>query len=706
MATPETFAFQSDINQLLSLIINTFYSNKEVFLRELISNASDALDKIRYLSLTNKTVLDGKPELEITIRADKENNKLIISDSGIGMTKDDLVNNLGVIARSGTKEFIEKLTSKNEDAISLIGQFGCGAYSAFLVADTVSVISKHNDDDQYIWESNAGGTFTIAKDTANPSLVRGTSIVLHLKDDQKEFLEEGKIRDIIKAHSEFISYPIKLEVEREVPEEIKEEEKKEKKEDEEGEEGKVEEEKEEENKPLPKMIKKKEFEILNTHKPLWMRKPDDITKEEYVQFYKAISGDWADHQSVKHFSVEGQLEFTSLLFLPSNVPFDMFEQQKTVKNIRLYVKRVFIMDDCVDIIPEYLNFIKGVVDSDDLPLNISRETLQQNRILKVIKKNIVKKCLEMFADLADDTEEYNKFWNNYSRNIKWGIHSDETNKPKLLELLRFNSTASSELTSLKDYVSRMKEGQKYIYYITGDDQKILENSPFLEALKKRKYEVLFMTESIDEYMLQTLREYDGKQLKCAIKDDLDLDMTEDQKKEIEELKKDNETLCAKIKEILGDKVTKVQVSDHIVDTPCILVADQYGLTPTMEKILKAQALRNPMQNQMKSSKIMEINVNHRIIKKIKDSLSDEDSSSIKRTNDLVTLLFDTAVVSSGYTLEDPSLFAKRIHNIIQVGLDIDETEEENEVNDVANALNNIDLAQGDTEESVAMEEVD
>jgi molecular chaperone HtpG len=701
MAEPETFAFQSDINQLLSLIINTFYSNKEVFLRELISNASDALDKIRYLSLTDNKVLDGKSELEIEIIPNKENNTLTIRDTGIGMTKNDLINNLGVIARSGTKEFIEKLNSKSEDALSLIGQFGCGAYSAFLVADTVTVISKHNDDDQYIWESNAGGSFTITKDTTHPPLIRGTAIVLHLKDDQKEYLEEAVIRQIVKTHSEFIAYPIKLEVIREVPEETTEESK-----DAEEEEGKVEDvkEEEEENKPLPKTVKRSEWEILNMQKPLWMRKPDDITKEEYGTFYKSISSDWEEHQSVKHFSAEGQLEFTAMLFLPNRVPFDMFEQQKKIKNIRLYVKRVFIMDDCEEIIPEYLNFVKGVVDSDDLPLNISRETLQQNRILKVIKKNLVKKCLDMFSDLTETVEEYNKFWINFGRNIKWGIHSDEANKSKLLELLRYNSSASSELTSLKDYVSRMKEGQKHIYYITGDDQKVLEHSPFLESLKKKKYEVLFMTEAIDEYTMQGLKEYDGKQFKSATKEGLDLDLTEDEKKEIEDIKKDNEQLCTKIKEVLGDKVTKVQISDRLTDTPCVLVSDEYGMSANMEKILKAQALRNPMQNFMKSSKIMEINPSHRIIKSIKDSLSSGDTD--KRTNDLVSLLFDTAVVSSGYTLEEPSLFAKRIHNIIQVGLNIDNDDEEEDeevdakLDQVIQDINEISL------DDAQMEEVD
>jgi molecular chaperone HtpG len=703
MSEQETFAFQSDINQLLSLIINTFYSNKEVFLRELISNASDALDKIRYLSLTDKSVLDTNSELEIELIANKENNTLTIRDTGIGMTKNDLINNLGVIAKSGTKEFIEKLNNNSEEAMSLIGQFGCGAYSAFLVADTVTVITKHNDDDQYIWESQAGGTFTISKDEINKPLGRGTAVVLHLKNDQTEYLEETRIKEVVKKHSEFISYPIKLEVEREVPEESEEDNKDE-------EEGDVEEidEKDETdaNKPLPKTVKKIEWETINVQKPIWMRKPDTVSNEEYVNFYKAISMDWEDHQSVKHFSVEGQLEFRAILFLPKRAPFDMFENQKKQKSIKLYVRRVFISDDCEELMPEYLNFVKGIVDSDDLPLNISREMLQQNKILKVIKKNLVKKALEMFTDLTENKDDYNKFWENFGKNIRWGIHEDSSNKSKLLELLRYYSTNSpTELTSLKDYVTRMKEGQKYIYYITGEDQKTLENSPFIEGLKKRKYEVLFMTDAIDEYTMQGLKEYDGKEFKCASKDGLDLEMTEEEKSKKEELQKDNEQLCNKIKDILGDKVMKVQISERITDSPCILVSDEYGWSAQMEKIMKAQALRNnQMFGYMRSNKIMEINPNHVIIKAIKENISASDNTKEKNTKDLVTLMYDTAIISSGYSIEDPSVFAKRIYNIIQMGLSLEPEEDDvsNELEEVMQNINELHLQ----DEGQAMEALD
>ena len=751
----ETFGFSADINQLLSLIINTFYSNKDVFLRELVSNASDALDKVRYQSLTDATVLDSCSDLHIQLIPNKADGTLTIRDTGLGMTKADLINNLGTIAKSGTKAFMEALQAGAD--ISMIGQFGVGFYSAYLVAEKVTVISKHNDDAQHKWESCAGGSFTVAPDDGE-DLGRGTKMVLTLKEDMHEYLEERRLTDLIKRHSEFIDFPIQLWVEKTVDKEVTDDEASEEDEDTEND-AKTDEAKEDSDaKPddessetpdettstdadaadatdpnkvevedasddddaptvedvdttKPKKTKTiqettHEWNHLNQQRPLWMRKADEVTEDEYAAFYKALTNDWEAHAAVKHFAVEGQLEFKAVLFTPQRAPFDMFEGSTKKKkcSVKLYVRRVFISDECEDLLPEYLSFVKGLVDSEDLPLNISRETLQQNKILRVIKKNLVKKCLDMFADLADDADKYGKFYEAFGKNLKLGVHEDSTNRKKLAKLLRYPTTQSDGAQiGFDDYVARMKEGQAGIYYVSGESLDAVQSSPFIERLVAKGLEVVYMTDPIDEYAVQQLKEYDGHKLICATKEGLALDDDDDEKAAFEQAKKDYEALCTHVKDTLEDKVSKVVVSNRITESPCVLVSGEYGYTANMERIMRSQALRdNAMGMGMGASKTMEINPSHPIVQTLKTKL--EADANDKTVKDLVWLMYETSCLTSGYAVDKPAAYGGRIYRLVALGLGCDgEDDEEGEEESEGEV---VEEDGGEGEEDGSMEEVD
>lgn len=673
----EKHAFQAEVNRMMKLIINSLYKNKEIFLRELISNASDALDKIRFLALTDNSALSATEEFSIKIKADKENHVLHVTDTGIGMTKNDLINNLGTIAKSGTSEFLQKLgESTQTEMTDLIGQFGVGFYSSFLVADKVMVTSKNNDDDQYIWESDSD-SFHVSKDPRGNTLARGTTISLHLKEEAHDFLEESTLKELIQKYSQFINFNIYLWTSKteKVEEPIDEEEKPaENKSEEEDEEGKVEEEKD--DKPKTKTVEKTiwDWELLNSVKPIWSRKPAEIKEDEYEAFYKSISNDNSSPLAKIHFTAEGEVTFKSILYVPKISPHDMFNNYgKKTDRIKMYVRRVFITDDFEDMMPKYLNFVTGVVDSDDLPLNVSRETLQQHKLLKVIKKKLVRKTLDMIKKI--DPKDFKGFWKEYSTNIKLGVIEDPSNRTRLAKLLRFyTSNSETDQTSLGEYVERMKDKQTAIYFVAGSSHKEVKESPFVERLFKKGYEVLYLIEPVDEYCIQALPEFEGKKFQNVAKEGLSLSDSDKAKEQKEVTEKEYEPLLKWLKEdALKDQIEKATISERLSTSPCALVAGQYGWSGNMERIMRAQAYakaKDPSQDYFANQKkTLEINPRHKFIKILKEKV--EANSADPAAKDLAVILFETATMRSGYMVIDNVGFAARVETMLKSGLNIE-----------------------------------
>lgn len=645
----------------MDLIVNSLYSSKEIFLRELVSNASDALDKVRFESLTSSDEVGDTSNIEIKIKCDAEAKTLVIEDNGIGMTKDELVDSLGTIARSGTAKFMEALKEKNEDS-NLIGQFGVGFYSSFLVADKVTVASKsYKEDGTWQWESEMGTSSYTVREAEDP-LERGTRITLYLKEEAEEFSNPSRITSLVKTYSEFISFPIKVWSSQSVPRQVIDEEATKKAKEEAA--AKAEEGAEPEE--VADVMKTEYDEVWdwrtqNDSAPIWVRSTKDVTKEEYATFYKSAFKEFMDPATQTHFSVEGDIEFKSILFVPGMAPFEQQDMMRP-KNIKLYVKRVFISDEFDDdLMPRYLSFIKGVVDCADLPLNVSREILQESRTVRIMRKRLVRKSLDMLADLAkaEDKEPYDQFFQNFGRNLKLGIIEDEPNRKALAKLLRFN-TSKRDATSLEDYVAGMPESQTAIYYLAAGSKDAALNAPFMEGFKKRDLEVIFLTEPIDEVAITNLGKFSDKDLVDITKEDVDFG--DDAEKEEEEAReKEFEGLTTWMKETLGEKVEKVVLSKRLGDSPCMLVTSKFGWSANMERIMTAQAMGDSKSLEyMKGRKIMEINPDSPIIQSLKDKCSAPDDQSTQ----ICTLLFDTALLTSGFIVEEPSEFASRIFTLM------------------------------------------
>ncbi|MGJ7918087.1 molecular chaperone HtpG [Massilia sp. LXY-6] len=635
VAEKETLGFQAEVKQLLQLMIHSLYSNKEIFLRELISNASDAADKLRFEAINNDALYGNDHELKIKVLFDKIAKTITISDNGIGMSRDEAISHLGTIAKSGTKEFFSRLSGDQQADAALIGQFGVGFYSAFIVADRVTVETRRAGalpSEAVRWESTGEGDYTIEQ-IDKPS--RGTDITLHLREGEDELLSSWKLKSIIRKYSDHISLPIEMK-------------------------------KEEWDEEKKETVVKDEFETVNQASALWARSKSDITLEQYEEFYKHVSHDFQAPLAYTHNRVEGRSEYTQLLYVPSHAPFDLWDRNKR-GGIKLYVKRVFIMDDAEQLMPVYLRFVKGVIDSNDLPLNVSREILQESRDVRVIREGSTKRVLGMLEEMANSDEQegkdkYATFWKEFGQVLKEGIGEDATNKDRIAKLLRFASTqndSSDQTVSFADYVSRMKEGQEKIYYVTADSYTAAKNSPHLEIFRKKGVEVLLLTDRVDEWMLSFLNEFDGKELVSVAKGGLDLGKLEDEaeKKEHEQTETQYKDLVEKMKGALADKAKDVRVTFRLTDSPACLVADEHELSANLVRMLKAAGQSAP-----ESKPILEINPNHPLVTRLKYEDADQ-----ARFADWAHLLFDQAMLAEGGSLSDPAAFVKRMNEMLLGG---------------------------------------
>ena len=618
-AHKETLGFQAEVRQLLDLMIHSLYSNKEIFLRELISNASDAIDQLRFAALSESSLYESDSDFKIRIEYDKDGRTITVSDNGIGMTRDEVAENIGTIARSGTREFFQSLTGDQQKDAALIGQFGVGFYSSFVVADRVTLITRKaglNHDQGVRWESNGEGEYTL-ETIQKPT--RGTDVILHLRPDEDELLDSYRLRSIIRKFSDHITLPIVMKVEKEG---------------------------------------KEEDEVVNQASALWTRPKSEITEEQYNEFYKHITHDFNDPLAYVHSRMEGTYEYTLLLYLPSRAPFDLWMREHH-HGVKLYVRRVFIMDEAEKLMPHYLRFVRGIIDSSDLPLNVSRELLQHNRLIDAIRSNATKKILGLLGDLvANNQEKYATFWKEFGRVLKEGLAEDTTNRDTIAKLLRFATTQSGSETqdvSLEDYVSRMKEGQEKIYYIVADSYAAAKNSPLLEIFNKKGIEVLLLSDPIDHILEPDLREFKGKQLQSVARGEIDLSKLEDQQEKEENQKTADEArdLVERIKATLNDKVKDVRTTTRLITSPACLVVDEYGIDPNLKRLLKSTGQALP-----EDKPILEINPQHPIIAKLKN-VADE-----KRFTDWAYVLFDQSLLSIGEKLDDPVSFVNRLNELL------------------------------------------